>query len=906
MGLINSFSGRFAKYLGLVVFALLFAVSARPVLAATITVDTVTDEFNDPGPDTGCSLREAIRAAVIDATYGGCTAGSGDDTIQFAASTDVGNTGPIVLSIAGAGEDIGATGDLDVNANIAFVGNGTLLTVIDGGAIDRVFHVDPSNAGRTVSFQDLTIQNGNPGASNGGGIRAGAVTSLTLTNVSVDGNTAVFGGGIYSAGPTSLSNTSITNNTATTSGGGIDISNSKTLDVLAGSLVDGNSAAIEGGGIYVSPGSAVNVNASTVSNNTAVGFEGGGIFLNGTANLTNGALVDGNNASNGGGIAVDSAAVSLTINASTVSNNTAAAAGGGFVVLSSVPVNILNGSLVDGNTATASEGGGAYMIAGSTLTFTDSTMSNNSAAGSFGGALSMTDPGTTATFTRSTINGNTAKQGGGVMVESNASASFGNSTIYGNTTTVTPGGGLEVNGASATITASTIAGNTLGGIYANNGSTISTDNSIYDNAAINCFTAGGGTITSSGNNLELANDCGFASVGDLINTDPLLAAFALNAPGVTKTLALGAGSPAIDAGNTVLLVDQRGAVRPDGSAPDIGAYEVETAPVIAQVTAVPTPATDTTPNYTFSSTEAGTIAYLGDCSSATVAAVAGSNTVTFNALAVGTHSNCTITVTDAATNISNLLAVSSFTITTPPAPPPSSGGGGGGGGSAGILQMFGNTSTPAPATQQATQQTTQQTTRPGRHATPFFTDIAGHWAEQYINDLHLQCSVDGYLDADGNILRLFKPDHQISRAELITMLMKCKNGVAGAAPAVQSFTDVPMAHWAAPYIDEAFKAGIVDGYKDGSFKPDQLANRAEALKMILLTWITSGNVSAAAANTSCTDVAQGAWYAPYFNYALGHTIVSGYKDAAGNLTGLCGPETDVSRAEAAKMIMLTK
>ena len=91
-----------------------------------------------------------------------------------------------------------------------------------------------------------------------------------------------------------------------------------------------------------------------------------------------------------------------------------------------------------------------------------------------------------------------------------------------------------------------------------------------------------------------------------------------------------------------------------------------TAPVIAQVTAVPATGTDTTPNYTFSSTEAGTITYGGDCSSSDTSAASGSNTETFNTLSIGTHNNCTIQVTDAAGNASNVLAVNSFTINTLP------------------------------------------------------------------------------------------------------------------------------------------------------------------------------------------------------------------------------------------------
>ena len=71
-----------------------------------------------------------------------------------------------------------------------------------------------------------------------------------------------------------------------------------------------------------------------------------------------------------------------------------------------------------------------------------------------------------------------------------------------------------------------------------------------------------------------------------------------------------------------------------------------TAPIIAEVTAVATPTNDSTPDYTFSSTEAGTITYGGSCASSTTTAVAGNNTITLNTLSDGTYSNCTITVTD--------------------------------------------------------------------------------------------------------------------------------------------------------------------------------------------------------------------------------------------------------------------
>jgi len=87
-----------------------------------------------------------------------------------------------------------------------------------------------------------------------------------------------------------------------------------------------------------------------------------------------------------------------------------------------------------------------------------------------------------------------------------------------------------------------------------------------------------------------------------------------------------------------------------------------TAPVIAEVTAVTTPTNDTTPSYTFSSTEAGTITYGGSCSSGTTSATSGNNTITLVSLSIGTYSDCTITVTDTAGNVSSSLTLTSFTV----------------------------------------------------------------------------------------------------------------------------------------------------------------------------------------------------------------------------------------------------
>jgi len=90
--------------------------------------------------------------------------------------------------------------------------------------------------------------------------------------------------------------------------------------------------------------------------------------------------------------------------------------------------------------------------------------------------------------------------------------------------------------------------------------------------------------------------------------------------------------------------------------------EKKDAPVIAEVYPVTTPTSDPSPNYTFSSTKAGTITYGGSCSSGTTSATSGNNTITFTSLSAGTYSDCTIIVKDAAGNASNTLAITSFEV----------------------------------------------------------------------------------------------------------------------------------------------------------------------------------------------------------------------------------------------------
>lgn len=221
--------------------------------ALTFTVDRTADAVDAvPGDGAcavaggGCSLRAAIQEA---------NASVGADTIIIPA-------GVHTLSIPGAGEDDGATGDLDVAEEVVIEGAGAAATILDGGRVDRVLDL-----GADTIVRRLTIRNGNADAENGGGVRATPfVSSMTVTieDVVISGNDALNGGGIANEAFSALvlRRSTLTDNGAT-GGGALD------------NAGDSDGATLE------------NV---TISDNFAV--NGDGFRCEGTLTVTHGTIVD--------------------------------------------------------------------------------------------------------------------------------------------------------------------------------------------------------------------------------------------------------------------------------------------------------------------------------------------------------------------------------------------------------------------------------------------------------------------------------------------------------------------------------------------------------------------------------------------------------------------------------------
>ncbi|MFL6290310.1 MAG: CSLREA domain-containing protein, partial [Thermoanaerobaculia bacterium] len=240
----------------LALLALLPLSIALPLQAATFTVTKTADTL-DGACDRDCSLREAITAANADEPTGG-------------ADVVVVPPGIYVLTRAGAGEDAGATGDLDLNDQMILVGAGAGSTVIDGQEADRVLdararaeiygvtirngRVDGDGGGLLVRFNPApqpvllrrSVVSGNQAGGDGGGIAAPG--SLEVRDSAILENRAGDDGGGISGTGFKLANVTVSDNRADGSGGGLEYEVGHG-EVISGSTIVFNQAEVSGGGI---------------------------------------------------------------------------------------------------------------------------------------------------------------------------------------------------------------------------------------------------------------------------------------------------------------------------------------------------------------------------------------------------------------------------------------------------------------------------------------------------------------------------------------------------------------------------------------------------------------------------------------------------------------------------------
>ncbi len=136
-----------------------------------------------------------------------------------------------------------------------------------------------------------------------------------------------------------------------------------------------------------------------------------------------------------------------------------------------------------------------------------------------------------------------------------------------------------------------------------------------------------------------------------------------------------------------------------------------------------------------------------------------------------------------------------------------------------------------------------------------------------------------------------QPNGQITRAEATTIFFRLLTEESRSANLTKTngYTDVAFDAWYNTAVSTMTKAGIVDGYPDGTFRPDAPITRAEMAKIISLFAKLDKSES------RFSDIA-GHWAEAYIRLAAGNGWIAGYPD------GTFGPQRNITRAETATMI----
>ena len=137
----------------------------------------------------------------------------------------------------------------------------------------------------------------------------------------------------------------------------------------------------------------------------------------------------------------------------------------------------------------------------------------------------------------------------------------------------------------------------------------------------------------------------------------------------------------------------------------------------------------------------------------------------------------------------------------------------------------------------------------------------------------------------------FKPDHSITRAEFMALVNRSFDLKTTASA---SFKDVKSADWSYNDVMKAVGAGYIEGYEDQTIRPENKINREEAVVMIsrLLKLDSSANASAGFKD----DDQISSWSQGAVKAAVAKHIVDGYADHSFQ------PKKEITRAEAVVML----
>ncbi|MGP4074868.1 S8 family serine peptidase [Halobacillus sp. K22] len=159
-----------------------------------------------------------------------------------------------------------------------------------------------------------------------------------------------------------------------------------------------------------------------------------------------------------------------------------------------------------------------------------------------------------------------------------------------------------------------------------------------------------------------------------------------------------------------------------------------------------------------------------------------------------------------------------------------------------------------------------------------FPDVTGTWAEPYVSYLSWENLMTGYPDGT------FGFHDAITRAGAATMIARELDLPLQEA----DFPDVPSHHWGSEYIGALTEAGILSGYKDGTFQPNGTLTRAEMATLVVRAYELTGQSS-----STFPDVKADSWAASYIDTLTANDVVKGFPD------GTYRPNQAIKRSEFA-------
>ena len=175
-----------------------------------------------------------------------------------------------------------------------------------------------------------------------------------------------------------------------------------------------------------------------------------------------------------------------------------------------------------------------------------------------------------------------------------------------------------------------------------------------------------------------------------------------------------------------------------------------------------------------------------------------------------------------------------------------------------------------------------------------FNDISGHWAQESINDLASRLVING---ADG---QRFVPDSEITRAEFMAITIRALG--LSSVNKTFDFKDIEEKEWYHQAVQIGYSYGLVDGYSDGFFKPNEKITRQEAMvilsrvmKLVELNKEIDNTKQQELINHFADSEQLASWARQAAALTIETGVVGGYKDEL-------RPQQNITRAETAAII----